>query len=108
MLWTRTRRYLVRHCKPCTAGYSAGPHLARIRIGWSTPSDTLLFEREIDLYRDSPMLAESTDNDGGALKQVKNMQMAVLLRVKNLLTAEQVSCLESVCQNQGVDLAAAR
>ena len=35
--------------------------------GWSAPSDSLLPDREFDIYRDIPVLIESTDNYGGAL-----------------------------------------
>lgn len=35
--------------------------------GWSAPSDSLLPNREFDIYRDIPVLIESTDNNGGAL-----------------------------------------
>ncbi len=35
--------------------------------GWSAPSDSLLPDREFDIYRDMPVLIESTDNYGGPL-----------------------------------------
>ncbi len=35
--------------------------------GWSAPSDVLLPDHEFDIYRDIPVLIESTDNYGGAL-----------------------------------------
>jgi hypothetical protein len=34
---------------------------------WSAPSDTLLPEHQIDIYRDIPVLIESTGTNGGAL-----------------------------------------
>ena len=34
---------------------------------WVAPSDVLLPERPIDIYRDIPVLIESTDSNGGAL-----------------------------------------
>lgn len=34
---------------------------------WVAPSDVLLPERSIDIYRDVPVLIESTDSNGGAL-----------------------------------------
>ena len=34
---------------------------------WVAPSDVLLPEHSIDIYRDIPVLIESTDSDGGAL-----------------------------------------
>ena len=34
---------------------------------WVAPSDVLLPEHSIDIYRDIPVLIESTDGDGGAL-----------------------------------------
>lgn len=34
---------------------------------WVAPSDVLLPEHAIDIYRDIPVLIESTDSDGGAL-----------------------------------------
>ena len=37
------------------------------KTGWSAPSDSLLPDREFDIYRDIPVLIESTDNYGGAL-----------------------------------------
>ena len=35
--------------------------------GWSAPSDSLWPDRKFDIYRDIPVLIESTDNYGGAL-----------------------------------------
>lgn len=35
--------------------------------GWSAPSDSLLPDREFDIYRDTPELIESTEPYGGAL-----------------------------------------
>ncbi len=34
---------------------------------WVAPSDVLLPEHSIDIYRDIPVLIESTDSNGGAL-----------------------------------------
>ena len=34
---------------------------------WVAPSDVLLPERSFDIYRDIPVLIESTDSNGGAL-----------------------------------------
>ena len=34
---------------------------------WRAPSDSLMPEHEIDIYRDIPVLIESTDTYGGAL-----------------------------------------
>lgn len=34
---------------------------------WSAPSDSLLPEREFDMYREFPALIESTETHGGAL-----------------------------------------
>lgn len=35
--------------------------------GWSAPSDSLLPDRELDIYREMPVLIESTEFNGGAL-----------------------------------------
>ena len=34
---------------------------------WSAPSDSLMPEHQVDIFRDLPVLIESTDTDGGAL-----------------------------------------
>ena len=35
--------------------------------GWSAPSDSLMPDREFDIYREIPVLIESTEINGGAL-----------------------------------------